>query len=133
LQLETESINQNQKGPHKMKSHPGWLAAGLLLFAVLACNMNKNSNNSNQSSNTSTTNRPANAEVYVDRISMAKDDNGQPGEETTSFAPGDHVVHCVIYLNKAKAGTAIKFSWLAVNAEGMPKNYLIKSIDYTTN
>ena len=116
-----------------MKRHPGWLAAGLLLFAVLACNLSKNSNNSNQSSNSSTSNRPANAEVYVDRISMAKDDNGQPGDETASFAPGDHIVHCVIYLNKAKAGTAIKFSWLAVNAEGMPKNDLIKSIDYTTN
>lgn len=120
-----------------MKRHPGWLGAGLLLFAVLACNMSKNSNfsssnsNSNKSSNTS--NRPANAEVYVDQINMAKDKDGQPGESTTSYAPEDHTFHCIIYLNKAKAGTQVKFTWLAADAEGMSKNEEIKSIDYTTN
>src|ERR1700738_2142698 len=103
---------------NSMKRHSGWLAAGLLLFTVLACNLSKNSNNnsnnsnsnSNKNSNTAT-NRPANAEIFVDKISMAKDDNGKPGETTTTFAPGDRTIHCIADLNKAKAGTKVKFVW----------------------
>lgn len=120
-----------------MKRHSGWLAAGLLLFAVLACNASKNGNNNNsnsnnnKNSNTATTNRPANADVYVDKISMAKDDNGKPGESTTTFAPSDRTVQCVINLNKAKGGTQVKVVWVAVDVEGS-KNEELKSIDYTT-
>lgn len=119
-----------------MKRHPGWLAAGLLLFVVLACNLGKNSNNSNNSNSnsnrgTSSTNRPANAEVYVEQINMAKDDEGKPGESTTSFEPGDRTIHCVIELNKAKTGTKVKFVWKAVDAGSM-KNEELKTIDYTT-
>ena len=122
-----------------MKIHSGWLAAGLLLFAVLACNVSKNTNdsnnssNSNKNSNSSSSTRPANADVYIDTINMAKDDNGEPGESATSFAPDEHTVHCVITLNKAKAGTKVKFTWIAVDVEGMTKNDEIKVIDYTTN
>jgi hypothetical protein len=64
---------------------------------------------------------------------MAKDDNGKPGDSTTSFSADEHVVFCVIHLNKAKSGTKVKFTWLAVDVEGMPKNEELKSIDYTTN
>jgi len=39
----------------------------------------------------------------------------------------------VINLNKAKAGTKVKFTWIGVDVEGMTKNDEIKSIDYTTN
>jgi len=122
-----------------MKIHSGWLAAGLLLFAVLACNLSKNTNNSNNSNNSnknsdsSTSTRSANADVYIDQINMAKDDNGEPGESATSFAPDDHTVHCVINLNKAKAGTKVKFTWIGADVEGMKKNEEFKSIDYTTN
>lgn len=122
-----------------MKLHSGWLAAGLLLFAVLACNVSKNtnnsnnSNNSNKNSNSSTSTRPANADVYVDQINMAKDDNGEPGESATSFAPDEHTIHCVINLNKAKAGTKVRFTWIGADVEGMTKNDEIKVIDYTTN
>lgn len=125
-----------------MKRHPGWLAAGLLLLAVLACNLSKNSNdtnNSNNSNKNSNTNkassqptRSANADVYIDKIYMAKDNNGEPGDETDSFAAGDRTVHCVINLNKAKKGTQIKFAWKAVDVEGS-KNEEIKTIDYATN
>src|SRR5260370_19553627 len=90
----------------KMKSHPGWLAAGLLLAVVLACNVSKNSNNSNSnnsnnsnsnSNNKSSTNaRPANAEIYIEQLSMAKDNDGKPGETATTFAPSDGKIHCVI-------------------------------------
>jgi hypothetical protein len=124
-----------------MKGHPGWLAAGLILFAVLACNLSKNSNNTNNSnnsnsnrnknSNTAVTNRPANADVYVDKIEMAKDDDGKPGETTSTFAPGDRTIYCVAYLNKAKAGTEVKFVWKIVDVGG-EKDVEMKTIDYTT-
>lgn len=126
-----------------MKRHSGWLAAGLLLFAVLACNLSKNSNNGNNSNNSNNsnanrnrnsstqTNRPANADVYVDEINMAKDKNGDPGESSTTFEPSDHTIHCVANLNKAKKGTEIKFVWKAVDVPGRPTGE-IKSIDYST-
>jgi cytoskeletal protein RodZ len=127
-----------------MKRHSGWLAAGLLLFVVLACNLSKNGNNnnsnhsnsnsnSNKNSNTSTNTRPANAEIYIEKIRMAKDADGKPEETaTTTFAPGDATIHCVINLNKAKKGTTVKFSWKAVDVSGVPTGEF-KSIDYTTN
>ncbi len=125
-----------------MKRHSGWLAAGLLLFVVLACNLSKNGNNSNNSnsnansnknSNTSTNTRSANAEVYIEKIRMAKDKNGDPeATASTTFEPGDSTIHCVINLNKAKKGTTVKFSWKAVDVSGVPSGEF-KSIDYTTN
>src|SRR6266581_5086979 len=124
-----------------MKGHPAWLAAGLLLAVVLACNLSKNSNNrntnenenrnTNRASNAPTPNRPANAQIYVDQINMAKDKDGEPGEETTAFSPGDRTIHCVIVLNKAKGGTKIKFDWTAVDVAELG-NSEIRSIDYTT-
>jgi hypothetical protein len=123
-----------------MKLHSGWIAAGLLLFVVLACNLSKNGNNSNNSNrntnqNTSkapTPNRPANAEVYVNRIYMARDNNGKPGAETNSFDPSDRTVYCVIDLNKAKKGIDVRYVWKAVDVEGR-KDEEIKTIEYTTN
>src|SRR5437879_2679206 len=121
-----------------MKNHPGWLAAGLLLFAVLACNASKNSNNSisnnsNGNKNSSSSTRATNPDIYVERINMAKDDDGKPGDSTTSFSAGDHVIHCVIHLNKPKTGTKIRFTWVGVDVAGLAKNDDFKSIDYTTN
>jgi hypothetical protein len=124
-----------------MKRHSGWLAAGLLLFAVLACNLGKNTNNSNNSnlnsnngnSNTVKTNRPPNAEVYVDSVNMARDDNGKPGDATTTFSPSDSKIHCVINLNKAKAGTKIRTVWVAASVEGYTSDQELKTLDYTTN
>lgn len=124
-----------------MKRHQGWLAAGLLVFAVLACNLSKNSNNSNNSnsnsnrnnnSNSPVTNRPANADVFVEQLTMAKDENGKPGDSTTVFEPSDHKIHCVMNLNKAKGGTKIRTVWVAADAEGA-SNQQLKSLDYTTN
>ena len=85
-----------------MKHHPAWLAAGLLVFVVLACNLSKNSNSNSGSSGSS-----GNA---IKEIHMAKDDNGAPGAETDSFEVGDHTVHCVATLAEAKSGTEMKFS-----------------------
>ena len=130
-----------------MKRHSGWLAAGLVLFAVLACNLSKNNNNSNNSnsnsnnsnansnknSNTSTRTRPANADVYIEKIRMAKDDLGKPEDTaSTTFDSGDLTIHCVINVNKAKKGTTVKFIWKVVDVPGQPGGEF-KSIDYTTN
>jgi len=109
-----------------MKRHSGWLAAALLLSVVLACNLSKNNNNANNSNKNSNTNkpakaqptRPANADVYVNRVYMAKDKNGQPGAETTSYDPTDHMVHCIIELNKAKKGTEVRYVWKIWDVEG---------------
>ncbi|MFN2576139.1 MAG: hypothetical protein ABR607_00445 [Pyrinomonadaceae bacterium] len=121
-----------------MKLNSAWLAASLLLFAVLACNLSKN-NNSNNSNNRNSNSkaisqptRPANADVYVENISLANDENGEAGQSTTTFEPSDSKIHCVITLNKAKAGTKIKTVWIAVDVAGS-KNDELKTLDYTTN
>ena len=122
-----------------MKIHPGWVATALLIFVVLGCNLSKNSNNSNNSNKNSNANkatpvptRNPNADVYVTKIYMAKDANGKPGVETTSFVPGDRTIHCVISLNKAKKGTQVRFIWKAMDVAGT-QDETIKTIDYTTN
>lgn len=112
-----------------MKHHPAWLAAGLLIFAVLACNLSKNNNNGSNANGNS--NRPASADVYVEQLHMAKDDNGEPGASTTSFSPSERKVHVVITLNKQKAGTLVRVVWVAANAGGL-KNKQLKTLDYTT-
>ena len=96
-----------------MKNHPAWLAAGLLLFVVLACS-------------TSTSTGP------ISELHMAKDNgNEQPGAETKTFRPGDRTVHCVAKLKEAKDGTKLNFAWWAVDVEGS-KNEKLKDLDYTT-
>ena len=107
-----------------MKNHPAWLAAGVLVFVVLACNLSKNSNSNSGGSGSGGT--------AIKEIHMAKDDgNGAPGTETDSFEVGDHTVHCVATLAEAKSGTQMKFSWWIVDAGGS-KDEKIKDIDYTT-
>ena len=96
-----------------MKLHSGWLAIGLLIFAVMACS----------TSNTSS--------GPISEGHMAKDNNGEPGDSTNTFAPGDRTVHCLVTLNEAKEGTRIKFAWTIVDA-GDSKNEKLKDIEYTT-
>ncbi len=121
-----------------MKLHPAWLAASLLLFVVLACNLGKRGanvnsnteNNSNQQASAATEDLgPGN---YIREVHMAKD-NGRnaPGDETTSFGPDDRMIHCVVKLKQAKAGTDMRFSWWIVDADGS-QNQKIKDIDYKT-
>lgn len=122
-----------------MKRYSGLLAAGLMIFVVLACNLSKNSNNSNNSNNrnsnenraTPQPTRRANVDVYVNRVYMARDDGGSPGEETDTFAAGDRTIHCVVELNKAKKDTDVRFLWKIVDAGGS-RNEEIKTIDYST-
>jgi hypothetical protein len=121
-----------------MKRHPAWLAAGLLLFAVIACNLSRNSNNSNNVNRNANENkatpqptRRANADIFIERMYMAKGEDGQPGEETTTFSASDRTIYCLIELNKAKKGTQVRFIWRAVNVAGS-RNEEIKTIDYAT-
>jgi hypothetical protein len=118
-----------------MKHHPSWLAAGLILFVVLACNLGKKSNvnvstNRNSNSNSSESSDTGSGQ-FIQDIHMAKDKNGSPGDETSSFSPDEHTVHCVVKLKEAKSGTQMRFSWWIVEADGT-KNQKIKDIDYTT-
>ena len=124
-----------------MKRHPAWLAAGLLLFTLLACNLSKNSNNSNNSNKNSNDNKNTNTnkqssrtnpDIYVTRIFMAKDDNGKPGDATLTFETSDHTVHCIAELKKAKKGTAVRFIWKMIDVAGS-KDKEIRRTDYTTN
>jgi hypothetical protein len=96
-----------------MKLHSGWLAVGLLIFAVMACS----------TSNTSS--------GPISEGHMAKDNNGEPGDQTNTFAPGDRTVHCMVTLKEAKEGTRIKFAWTIIDA-GDSKDEKIKDIEYTT-
>ena len=96
-----------------MRFHSGWLAIGLLIFAVMACSTSKTSSGP------------------ISEGHMAKDNNGEPGDSTNTFAPGDHTVHCLVTLNEAKEGTRLKFAWTIVDA-GDSKNEKIKDIEYTT-
>jgi hypothetical protein len=123
-----------------MKHHPAWLAAGLLVFVILACNLGKRANsnngntngNSNNSSSQASTDADLGSGVAIKEIHMAKDDgNGSPGETTDTFDTGDRTIHCVTTLKSAKSGTQMKFSWWIVDAEGS-QNRKIKDIDYKT-
>lgn len=111
-----------------MKRHATWVAAGLLLFVVLACNLSKNKNsNVNVNINTGS-NRPADADVYTDEVYAAKSEDGAA---TSTFSPSDRTVHVVINLNKAKSGTDVKVVWFADEVEGA-RNKQLKTLEYTT-
>ena len=121
-----------------MKHHPAWLAAGLLVFVVLACNLSKNANrNSNATANANSSSKPTievdlGPGIAIKEIHMAKDNgNGQPGSPTFSFEPGDRTIHCVTTLKTPKAGTQMRFAWWMVDAGGS-ENEKFKEIEYTT-
>jgi hypothetical protein len=99
-----------------MKLHSGWLAAGLLIFVVLACNVSKDGNSSSGP---------------LSEGHMAKDKGGEPGDETNTFNPGDRTVHCVVTLKEPKDATRLKFAWWIVDADGK-KDEKLKDIEYTT-
>ena len=111
-----------------MKRHSAWVALGLLLFVVLACNLSKNKNSNINVNINSGTNRPANADVYTEEVYAAKSEDGAA---TSTFAPSDRTVHVIINLNKAKAGTDVRVVWIADEVEGAT-NKELKTLEYTT-
>jgi len=98
-----------------MKQHSAWLAAGLLVFAVIACNFSAGTNSSGP----------------ISKITMARDKGGEPGDETNTFHPNDHKLHCLVTLKDPKEGTKVTFVWWAVDA-GSHKDEKLKELDYTT-
>lgn len=119
-----------------MKRHPAWLAVGLMLFVVLACNLGKKSTNqsANQAgeSNNANSNSASTSSGALEDVHMARDDGkGDPGEETETFNANDRTIHCVTKLKDAQSGTKMKFSWFVVEA-GDTRNEKIRDIDYTT-
>jgi hypothetical protein len=115
-----------------MKRQSTWLAVAVLLLVVLACNLGKKSTNESTNRSATDSNAPsATSTGAIQDLHMAKDNEGDPGEETNAFSPGDRTIHCVAKLAQAKAGTTMKFSWFILDAGGS-KNQKIKDIDYTT-
>ncbi len=78
-----------------------------------------------------TTGSPNSADVFIQTVSMAKNNNGRPGEPTMSFMPSDRMIFCVITFNVARAGTKVRFVWKTVEIEGS-RNEEIKTVDYVT-
>jgi hypothetical protein len=131
-----------------MRFHPGLLALGLLLCAVLACsggvNVNttgNNANNSNSPANNANNSNGAGAStsdssnasgVHIDKLYVAKDANGNYGDETTSFSPSDHTVYSVAKLNESSSGTKVKFVWYAEDVEGGKGSQKVQEIEYDT-
>lgn len=104
-----------------MKKHPAWLAAGLLVFVVMACNFSAGTGNN------------SNASGPISKITMAKDNgSGDPGDETNTFHPGDHKIHCLVTLKDPKEGIKVTFVWWIVDAGGT-KDEKLKTLDYTTD
>ena len=100
-----------------MKNHPAWLAAGVLVFVVLACNFSAGTNSNSGP---------------ISKISMAKDNGkGDPGDETNTFSPSDHKIHCLVTLKEPKEGIKVTFVWWIVDAGGT-KDDKLKELDYTT-
>jgi hypothetical protein len=123
-----------------MRHHPAWLAVGLLVFAVLACNLGrKAANNANDNRNANANASSGSLEgseagpgIAIKEVHMAKDDgNGDPGDRASTFETGDRTVHCVTTLKEAKSGTQMKFGWWIVDADGT-QNKKIKEINYRT-
>lgn len=106
-------------------------AGALIILAIFACKTSNKNTNVNINANSGSA-RPANADVYVDSVHMAKDVNDEPGESATTFSASEHKVHVVITLNKAKAGTDVRAVWIAADVAG-EKNRKLKQLDYTTN
>lgn len=127
-------IPHGSKENASVKRHCAWLAAGLLVFVVVACNPGRKT--TNQSTNSGAAqDSPSSASTstgVIKELHLAKDDgNGAPGEETNAFSPGDRTIHCVARLADAKSGTKMRFSWWIIDAEGA-KNEKIRDNDYTT-
>jgi hypothetical protein len=104
------------RGNINMKLHPGWLAAGLILFVVMACSFSTSDTGSGP----------------IADANMAKDNGkGEPGDQTNTFKPSDKTIHCLIKLRNPKEGTKITFSWWQLDSSGAKKGKP-KDIDYTT-
>ncbi|HEX8287230.1 MAG TPA: hypothetical protein VF556_04505 [Pyrinomonadaceae bacterium] len=70
--------------------------------------------------------------VSVEKISLAKDEQGKAGEETEVFSTTDIPIHCVVYLDSVKP-TLVKMNFIAVNVPGVKAETKVISVSYKTD
>jgi hypothetical protein len=66
------------------------------------------------------------AEEAVESVTLKRDENGEPGEEVTSFKPTDHVMHFVIQFGSIQLNTKMSAELIAVDAGGSKNASVIK-------
>lgn len=58
--------------------------------------------------------------------------DAEGNNRTTTFSQSD-VMNLFVELKNAPDDTKLKVSWIAVNAQGLDPNYVIKELDYTSS
>lgn len=71
-------------------------------------------------------------DVIIEKIFLAKDDQGKAGEESESFSTTDIPIHCVVYL-KAEKPTIVKMNFIAVKVAGVRPETKVISTVYKTD
>ena len=71
-------------------------------------------------------------DVIIEKIFLAKDDQGKAGEESESFSTIDIPIHCVVYL-KADKPTIVKMNFIAVKVAGVRPETKVISTVYKTD
>ncbi len=109
------------------------LALGLLVFLALACSSSGDSNSATSTTDTAASPKPTSTEFKIDVAEMRKDDGeGAISEEVTNtFPQQDKKIHCYLNWDNSKAGTKIKFVFIATEAGGA-KNVTVKEVSLVT-
>ncbi len=74
----------------------------------------------------------ANEPLHITKAFIAKDNNGKMGDETQNIAADNQTFHCGVNLNKKQAGSKVKITLIAVNAEGY-ENFEVRTLDQPTD
>src|SRR5947207_1002682 len=69
------------------------------------------------------------AKVSDATLSKDVNDKKEPVNPTSTFDPGDKIIHCVVKLAYAPGDTKVKARWIAANVEGSKPNDLIAEKD----
>lgn len=71
-------------------------------------------------------------EIFVTDAELARDDgSGRAGQRVSGFRPKDNPLHCVVSLNKPRAGVRVRFVWTAVDAGG-ERERVLADAEYVT-
>jgi hypothetical protein len=74
----------------------------------------------------------ANQPLTITKVLIAKDDKGKISTESMTIPANDQTFHCVVKLNKKQAGSKVKITLMAVNAEGY-ENFEVRTLDLPTD
>lgn len=72
------------------------------------------------------------ADVYVEKIYLAKDDGGKAGKAAEIFSTTDIPIYCVIQLDSVKPAI-IKMNFVAVKVAGVKPETKVISVSYKTD